>query len=83
MEIFAAELNPYDSLRCRKKDSDINRNIIWLILKENKLKPYKMSVHQSLTHDDFEQRLALYNWIRKQSDFHLKILFSVFMNIQK
>jgi len=40
-EILAsAELNPRDSLRRRKKDSDISRNIIWLILKEKKLKPY-------------------------------------------
>ena len=56
-EILAlAELNPHDSLKHREKDSDISHNVIWLILKENKLKLYKMSVHQSLTHDDFEQR---------------------------
>jgi len=61
-EILAsAELNPHDSLRHRERDSGISRNIIWLILKENKLKSYRMFVHQSLTHDDFELRLAFCN----------------------
>ena len=36
-----------------------------------------MSVHHLLTHDDFEQRLVLCNWIREQPpDLHFKILFS-------
>ena len=36
-----------------------------------------MYVHQSLTHDDFEQRFAFCNWIKEQlPDFHFKILFS-------
>ncbi|XP_026828192.1 uncharacterized protein LOC113562595 [Ooceraea biroi] len=77
-EILAlVELNPHDSLRRRERDSGVSRDIIWRIMRANKFHPYRMSVHQALKYDDFQQRLAFCNWIRQQPpDFHLKILFS-------
>jgi len=69
-------LNLYDPLRRREQDSDVSRDIIWRILKENKFHPYIISVHQALNYNDFQQRLVFCNWIRQQPpDFHLKILF--------
>ncbi|KYN23489.1 hypothetical protein ALC57_04093, partial [Trachymyrmex cornetzi] len=77
-EILAStELNPHDSLRRRERDSGISRNTAWNILRSNKFHAYRMSVHQSLNYNDFQQRLRFCNWIRQQPrDFHLKILFS-------
>jgi len=70
-------LNPYDSLRRRERDSNVSRNIVWRILKNNKFYPYRMFVYQALNYNDFRQILAFCNWIRQQPhDSHLKILFS-------
>jgi len=76
-EILAStELNLYDSLRRRERDSGVSRDIVWRILKNNKFYPYRMSVQQALNYNDFRQRFAFCNWIRQQpQDFHLKILF--------
>jgi len=52
-------------------------DIIWRILKDNKFRSYRMSVHQALNYNDFRQRLAFCNWLRQQPpDLYLKILFS-------
>lgn len=65
-EILAsAQLHPHDSLRRRERDSGICRETIRQIFHENKLHPYRMSLHQTLTNADFEHRLDFCNWIRQ------------------
>src|SRR5580765_243079 len=78
-EILAsAQLHPHDSLRRRERDSGISRATIQRIFHENKLRPYRMSLHQALTIVDFRNRLEFCNWIRQQpQNFHQKILFYV------
>jgi len=77
-EILAsAQLHPCHSLRRTERDSGISRSTIWRIFHENKLHPYRMSLHQALTIDDFRYRFEFCNWIRQQPrNFHQKILFS-------
>lgn len=77
-EILASvQLHPHESLRRRERDSGICRETIRQILHENKLHPYRMTLHQTLTNADFRYRLNLCNWIHQQPQhFHQKILFS-------
>lgn len=77
-EILAsAQLNPCDSLRRRERDSGIGRSTIHRILHDQKLHPYRMTLHQTLTNHDFRLRLEFCDWIRQQPrNFHQAILFS-------
>lgn len=75
--LASARLYPHDSLRRRERDSGISRSTIWRIFRDNKLHPYRMSLHQTLTIADYGQRLEFCNWIRQQpQNFSQKILFS-------
>lgn len=40
--LTSTELNPHDFLKCRERNSGVNRDIIWRILRENKFHPYRM-----------------------------------------
>jgi len=60
-----------------EREFGISASTISRIFKENKLRTYKMTLHQELTNTSVRRRLEFCNWIRQQSqNFHYKILFS-------
>lgn len=76
----AIAVNPHLSIRQINRDSDINRSSISRILRNNRMHPYHISLHQELTGNDFIQRVNFYNWMQEklaQDDTFLsKIFFS-------
>lgn len=66
-EVLAAfEINPNDSTRRIAIDSGMSQSSVVRILKENKMHPYKMSLHQELHGDDGIQRMNFCLWAREK-----------------
>lgn len=64
--LAAVQVNPHYSVRRLSVESGISSTSLWRILKENKLHPYRMSVHQELDENDFLGRQNFCIWAREQ-----------------
>lgn len=56
-------LDPHVSVRQLERETDISRSSIHRILKDNKLRPYKIHLHQGLLPGDYERRLNFVAWL--------------------
>lgn len=81
INVFAAvAVNPHLSTRQISRDSGISKSSVSRILRNNRMHPYHIPLHQELTGNDFIQRVNFCNWMQEklaQDDTFLsKILFS-------
>ncbi|CAL1688642.1 unnamed protein product [Lasius platythorax] len=78
--LAAVAVNPHLSTRQISRDSGISKSSVSRILRNNRMHPYHISLHQELTGNDFIQRVNFCNWMQEklaQDDTFLsKILFS-------
>uniref|UniRef100_A0A1B6LRF1 DUF4817 domain-containing protein n=1 Tax=Graphocephala atropunctata TaxID=36148 RepID=A0A1B6LRF1_9HEMI len=66
-DVLAAALqNPQDSSRRIAVDSGSSQATVLRILHENKMHPYKISLHQELSEDDYLQRMNFCFWARER-----------------
>lgn len=64
--LAAVELNPQVSSRDLAKDSGISHRSVLNIMKDNKLHPFHISLHQQLDNDDFMRRTNYCIWIQNE-----------------
>lgn len=56
--VAAIHLNPQESTRRLAIDAGSNQMTVWRCLKDNKMHPYHLSLHQALSEDDFANRIS-------------------------
>lgn len=64
--LAAVQVNPQDSVRRLSTESGVSRMSVCRILKDNKLHPYRMSIHQQLSEDDLIHRQNFCLWAREK-----------------
>lgn len=60
--LTAVHMIPHDSTRRLSIDSVIGNTTIWRILKDHKVLPYRMSLHQEPQEDDYLHRTNICMW---------------------
>lgn len=58
------EAHPHSSIRDMSRDLGASRSTIQRILKDHKMHPYHVQLHQALTALDFDRRLEFCEWMR-------------------
>ena len=66
--LAAAQQNPHDSTRRIAADSRSSHMTVWRILHEHKMHPYKISLHQELSEDDYLHRINFCMWAQERTN---------------
>jgi len=64
--LVAIAVNPYLSTRQFARDSGISRASISRILRNNRMHPCHIFLHQEMTGNDFIQRVNFCNWMQEK-----------------
>lgn len=66
--IAAVQQNPHDSTRRISADSGLSQTTVWRILHDHKMHPYKISLHQELSEDDYLHRINFCVWAQEKTN---------------
>lgn len=63
--LATVEAYPHRSIRDIARDTHLSIGTVWAILKQHRMRPYRISLHQALTPQDADRRIRFCHWAQR------------------